>query len=215
MFLIKNLKLKNGVSINWEWNGAPVQIDGPNGCGKSLLLKALAQLYPGLYDVFLFQELPVRLYDPQLYRSQVLYIPPLSSFMECNSVKDFMEQPLRLKIYKGYQPIPEYSLLLKSWGMEKKLISELSSGEKQIISLLRGLALKAKVLLLDETFAHIDQEKKKFLLHLLLNKTREQLQSFILISHESFSEDFPDLKKIHFSKLSQLTADSSTPPLQS
>jgi ABC-type iron transport system FetAB ATPase subunit len=204
VFLIKNLKLKNGVMINWNWDGAPIHLVGPNGCGKSLLLKSLAQLFPTEYEVFQFQSKPVGLYDPQVYRSEVLYIPPQSSLIDCTTVIDFMNKPRELKIYKGHAPSPECHHYLEKWGLDKKLISELSSGEKQIISLLRALGLKAKVLLLDEAFTHIDQEKKVILMNLLMDWTKKKESSFILISHESLREEFNQIQETSFSTLSHL-----------
>ena len=187
--------------INWSWDGTPIHLMGPNGCGKSLLLKSLAQLFPTEYDAFQFHSRPVGLYDPQTYRSEVLYIPPQSSLIDCTTVNDFMNKPSELKIYKSHAPPAEYHHYLEKWGLEKKLISELSSGEKQIISLLRALGLKAKVLLLDEAFTHIDQEKKLILMNLLMDWTNKKESSFILISHETLGEQFNKIQRTSFSTL--------------
>jgi ABC-type sulfate/molybdate transport systems ATPase subunit len=69
------------------------------------------------------------------------------------------------------------------WNIQTQDIGQLSSGQKQMISFLRALTLKAKILLLDEPMSNLDSEMVLELEHLLIKWKNETNGSFIMISH--------------------------------
>jgi ABC-type bacteriocin/lantibiotic exporter with double-glycine peptidase domain len=58
----------------------------------------------------------------------------------------------------------------------------LSSGQKQSVALLRAISLNPDVLLLDESFAHIDSEKRELFFGLLSQWCKEG-KILVLVSH--------------------------------
>jgi ABC-type iron transport system FetAB ATPase subunit len=201
MFLIKELQLQNGKMINWHWDGTPIHLIGPNGCGKSLLLKNLADLFPAKYETFQYLNRTREKHNPEIYRSEVLYLPAQTSMNECLTVEEFMNQPWKFEIYESHKPVYDFKSLLDEWKLTNQLTQKLSSGEKQILSILRALTLKAKVILIDETFAHIDSTKKKKLIELLLDWRLHHHGSYILVSHEVSGFSCLELKTQNFSDL--------------
>ncbi len=201
MFLIKRLHLQNGKKINWQWDGTPTHLVGPNGCGKSLFLKNLADLFPTDYETFLYLHRSREQHLPEIYRSEVLYLPPQSSMTDFETVDQFMNLPWTFHLYKNHEPAYDFQDLIHEWQLTKLPPQKLSSGEKQILSILRALTLRPKVLLIDETFAHIDSARKQKLIERLLDWRKHHHGTLILVSHEETGLEALQLKRLHFSDL--------------
>lgn len=199
MLLIKNLHLPNGTKISWDWDGQPVHLTGKNGTGKSLLLKAMSSLYPCLFDEFKLSGLPRNDLNPSQYRSQIVYLAPQISFLNYEKASDFYKAPLQLQIYKNHSYPQELEQKLKEWSILDKKCQDLSSGEKQILSLTRALALKARVILIDEALAHLDSARKDWILSYMFKKIQSHEQTYIIVSHED--NIHPAFKKVDISQI--------------
>jgi ABC-type iron transport system FetAB ATPase subunit len=199
MFLIKNLKLPNHAIISWNWDGTSLHLTGANGVGKSLLLKALASLYPVSFDEFIFQGKPRDEMGPELYRSIVLYLSPQLSMSSFEKAKDFFLAPRNFKIYHGHSFSTEFEIKLKEWNIFDKKCTDLSSGEKQLLILARAFSLRAEVILMDEVLSHLDSDKKNWVLNYMRTQTQAEKCRYILIGHHSLELDF--LKPTPFSEL--------------
>ncbi len=187
MLNIEGIKLPNNLTLDFNLRlGESILLKGENGIGKSLLLKSLARLLPLEYKKFQYFGKDVADWNLQEYRSQILYLPPTFSQQQM-SIEDFFNIILKMKIYEGHKPLYDYREYLERWKITNPRFHELSSGQKQILSLLRAVSLKAKVLLLDEPVAHLDKSMTNEAFTLLLdwqNKTQGQL---LLVSHADSS----------------------------
>lgn len=186
MLLIEELLLPHGkkVSLKIE-SGKSYGLIGPNGSGKSLLLKSLAHLLPVTFKTFEYKDRAVLNLTPEVYRSSVLYLPSVPVVSEPLSVEEYLQAPFRLGIYKAHQakfPIQEFTA---RFGLSGKSMAHLSSGQKQVLSFLRALTLKADCLLLDEPTSHLDPFMTQELEALLLEwKNADSGRSFVLVSHQ-------------------------------
>jgi ABC-type bacteriocin/lantibiotic exporter with double-glycine peptidase domain len=199
MLLIKNLHLPNGIKISWDWDGQPVHLTGKNGAGKSLLLKAMSSLYPCHFEEFKLNGIPRNNLNPSHYRSQIVYLAPQISFLNYERASDFYKAPLQLQIYNNHSYPQELEQKLKEWNIFDKKCQDLSSGEKQILSLTRALALKAKAILIDEALTHLDSARKDWILTYMLKKTKSHEQTYIIVSHED--NIHPAFNKIDISQI--------------
>lgn len=186
MLRIKSLKLPNEKVVNFYLaQGEGMIIRGKNGSGKSLLLKSIAQLCVSPYEVFEYQGQHVQSFNPQVYRSEVLYVSTTPLMVKDQSVSEFFSSVKKLHVYKDHETDFDFNSYLSKWHIHEGEVSRLSSGQRQMISFLRALTLKAKVLLLDEPTANLDHEKTLEIERLILEWKERTGGAVIIISHSS------------------------------
>jgi len=138
---------------------------GPSGCGKTTLLRLVAGLdapdpggrvYFGGEDV---TRLPVESRGVGMVFQHYALFPHLS-------VRDNIGYGLRLRRESQQErtrTIGELVELMHLGGLEERRPSELSGGQKQRVALARALAIRPRVLLLDEPLTALDAKLKESL----------------------------------------------------
>jgi ABC-type iron transport system FetAB ATPase subunit len=128
--------------------GCCVTVRGASGSGKSLFLRALADLDPSTGDVRLDgtarDDMPA-----SDWRRRVTYVAADSGWWT-ERVGDHFEAP---DIAAGYLVRLGFHGDVMSWP-----VSRLSTGERQRLALLRAMVQNPKVLLLDEPTSALDPE---------------------------------------------------------
>lgn len=177
------------ITINVE-KGEYLGIIGPNGGGKSTLLKALLGLMP-------FNSGSVKVFgvDPGKCGKQVGYVPQFSHFDKKFPI-NLNEVVLTGRQRSGLSPFFKYSKedkqivdnLLEKVGiadLKDRQISMLSGGEFQKMLIARALAVEPKLLILDEPTASVDASSREQIYDLLaqLNKNI----TIILVTHDLFA----------------------------
>ena len=150
MSLLTWTGLRGPAGIAWR-DGAldPEEIlvlRGPNGCGKSLLLRALADLDPAQGLVALAGVDRVQIQGPK-WRRQVRYVHPQAPRLPLSAAEAFAE-------LGGQGPVPREFEGERQHGL-------LSSGEAQRLALAAALSSESRVLLLDEATSALDPERAK------------------------------------------------------
>ena len=128
--------------------GACLTFMGPSGVGKSLLLRALADLDPHRGEVFL-GDLSQSACPPHDWRRQVAYVPAAAGWWAETVAEHFGDLASLTDDLVALGLPPECG----AWP-----VARLSSGERQRLSLLRAVALHSPVLLLDEPTANLDAD---------------------------------------------------------
>jgi ABC-type iron transport system FetAB ATPase subunit len=147
--------MKHAVSFTLA-QGEMNMLYGASGTGKSVLLKALADLLPHQGEVRL-DATPQQQIPPPQWRRQVMYFAAETAWWQETVEAHFESQPSAGQLQ---------SIGLDSEYLQRS-VNTLSSGEKQRLALLRGLSYQPKVLLLDEITANLDPESTLQVEHLV------------------------------------------------
>lgn len=149
MLSIKNLTTRKGTVNSLELKpGECVSVMGPSGSGKSLLLRAVADLDPAEGTVSLDGADRMSMTGPN-WRRRVVYVGPESGWWE-DGVRAHFEDPdamLGLLYRLGF------TAETMDWP-----VSRLSTGERQRLAIARAMDRGPRVLLLDEPTGALDQE---------------------------------------------------------
>ncbi len=162
-----------------------VSIIGPNGGGKSTLVKLILGLIkPDNGRILVLGK------NPAMQKVRIGYVPQYINFdpLYPISVLDVvMMGRLDNNFFKKFS---KYDLqivknAIKKVGMEgyeKKLLSNLSGGQRQRILIARALSVDSSILILDEPTANLDKEAQTFL-YQFLQKINEE-KTILLVSHD-------------------------------
>ena len=152
---------------------------GPNGAGKSTIIKSIAGLlrYKGVIRI---QGFPAR----QTEAKKVFgYVPEIPNMFDALTVREHIEY-IRMAYQSGITD-EEVEKILRDFEMEDKqdkLGNELSKGMMQKVSICCALAVKPKVILLDEPMVGLDPAAIKMLKEVLLN-LRDQGVTVLISTH--------------------------------
>ncbi|MDY6129791.1 MAG: ABC transporter ATP-binding protein [Prevotella sp.] len=164
---------------------------GPNGVGKSTLLKTLSAFLPSLDgDIYLGDKRLSKLTDRELSRKigVVLTMRP-----EIQNMTVFELISLGRSPYTGFwgrlneddKAIVKESL---RWvGIEhlrNRMVQNLSDGERQKMMIAKALAQQTPVIYLDEPTAFLDYPSKVDMLQLLHRLSRETQKTIFLSTHD-------------------------------
>lgn len=134
--------------------GQFVAIIGPSGSGKSTLLKLLGNLLEPTIGEVRVGETDARTARLAGCFSYCFQNPELLGWRTC---LENVRLPLEIMRRHGGQNPADVLALVGLAGWEHRYPHELSGGMKQRVSLARSLVYQAKVLVLDEPFAAVDE----------------------------------------------------------
>ena len=165
--------------------GEFISLLGASGCGKSTLLRLIAGLEsPSSGNIFLKKQDITNLKPSK--RSCGLVFQSYALFPHMSAGEN-LAFPLRQKGYsrkKIQQIIAQNFELVGLSGFESKMPSELSGGQQQRVSLARALALRPKILLLDEPLSALDAKVRAKLRHDIKLLHRELGITSIMVTHD-------------------------------
>lgn len=154
---------------------------GPSGCGKTTLLRAVAGLTPWDGGDIVVDGTPVR--GPGPNRSMVFQNFALLPWA---TVLDNVAFGLRMRGVGRAERTERARALLATVGLagcETKLPGELSGGMQQRVGIARALAVRPRVLLMDEPFGAVDEQTRRLLQEGLLSLWEEQRLTVVFITH--------------------------------
>lgn len=192
---IEGLRLSYGdknVVRNICWRLQPGEIGcllGPSGCGKTTLLRAIA----GFEAV---QSGHIRLDGKEISRPGWSLVPEKRNIgMVFQDFALFPHLTIRKNIAFGIKHLParerreridELLDLVDLLPHAGNYPHQLSSGQQQRIAIVRALAPRPRILLLDEPFSNLDVELRETLARHVRDILRHEGLSAILVTHDQF-----------------------------
>jgi cobalt/nickel transport system ATP-binding protein len=162
--------------------GSAVAFIGPNGCGKSTLMKLLAGVLTARAGRYLFdeEEITARRLDHQGFAKRFhqrvgLLFQASEAQLFCPSVQDevaFGPRQMALSEEEVERRTGDSLRLLGIEALRNRVPYHLSGGEKRRVALASVLALNPDVLLLDEPMNGLDPRMKELLRGLLVDLNR-------------------------------------------
>lgn len=181
---------------------------GPSGCGKTTTLRIIAGLLaPDGGTVTLGGEDITAL--PPEKRAVNTVFQNLALFPHMN-VERNIGYGLRMRGEKKdaiAARVREMLALVQLSGVEKRMPSQLSGGQRQRVALARALAVRPKVLLLDEPLSALDSQLRRHMQEELKQLQRDSGVTFLYITHDqeealNMSDRVALMRNGHFEQLS-------------
>ena len=180
----------NGVNFRLP-KGSVAAIVGPNGVGKSTILKILCgYLQPASGEVLL-EGKPIQLYD-NLERSRLVAAVPQNIYAPIPFTVEQVVKMGRLARISRFSRLTHddkdvIARTMHDLNIEVfagRAIGELSGGERQRVMIATALAQEPDLLLLDEPTSHLDIGNSARVIKALINWQRKKGSSILIVTHD-------------------------------
>lgn len=209
MIEIKNIYKKFGKlevlnDVNLTFNkGECIALIGPNGCGKTTLIKSILGMVIPTKGNILFDGKSIL--NKYKYRDQIGYMPQIGRYPDYMTVGQIIEM---IKKIRNSDVVLDEDLI-KAFELEKifdKQMRTLSGGTTQKVSAILAFLFNPDVLILDEPTAGLDPLASEILKEKII-KEREKGKLILITSHLLSELDdmisqiiFMQDGKVHFHK---------------
>lgn len=164
---------------------------GPSGAGKTLILETIAGLYKPHSGNILIDDQDVTQYPPE--RRAFAYVPQDVSLFPHLSVEGNILYGLKVTHQRIDNDIDQYiqrlTERLNIRHLLARLPAKLSGGERQRVALARALAVRPRLILLDEPMSALDPAIREETCYLFKELHREFKFTALLVTH-NFEEAF-------------------------
>jgi len=162
--------------------GEYISVVGPSGCGKSTLLSIIAGLYAPSGGTIYINEAPVC-----GMTQDIGYMLQSDNLLEWRSIGKNVLLGLEVRKMLTAETIKYAEDLLKNYGLyefKDKYPSQLSGGMRQRVALIRTLAVRPKILLLDEAFSALDYQTRLALTNDVYQILKRENKTTIMVTHD-------------------------------
>jgi ABC-type bacteriocin/lantibiotic exporter with double-glycine peptidase domain len=167
--------------------GNKVLITGTSGCGKSTLFKLIYRLYEPKTGEIRINDINIKDYKLKVLRDNITYVSQ-DEMIFTDSLKNniTLGQDIGVNILNEVIKICQVDNIINKKGLRlDSFILEngenLSGGEKARIILARSLLKESSIILIDETFAQIEESDANKIINSIMKKYKDK--TILLISH--------------------------------
>jgi iron complex transport system ATP-binding protein len=172
--------------------GEFVGVIGPNGSGKTTLMRAINGFLPLTKGAILLEGRGIqRIARRELAQNVAVVtqspegVPPLSveEFVLLGRIPHWGRLQL-LETTKDVEVAERAMKLTKIDQLRRRMMEELSGGERQLVFVARAIAQEPRVLFLDEPTAHLDIGHQVQIMDLLSQLNRRQALTLVVVLHD-------------------------------
>lgn len=162
--------------------GEFVSIVGPSGCGKSTLLTIMAGLKKPSKGQVLLDGEPIS--GPG---GKIGYMLQKDNLLEWRTIYKNILLGLEIRNRLTPENIEYARGLLRTYGLwdfRDRYPSQLSGGMRQRVALIRTLAVKPEIFLLDEAFSALDYQTRLTVTDDIYSILRREGQTMVMVTHD-------------------------------
>ncbi len=166
-----------------------VCVIGPNGVGKSTLIKCIDGLIKPISGSISVMGRPLEEYSIRELAKIISYVPVMKADSNIMKVVEaiVIGRYSHQKVRTTKRDIEIAIKALRSMEIEEfaeKNLNELSAGERQKVAIARGLAQEPKILILDEPTANLDVRHQVYVTAFLKKLSQKSGITVLMISHD-------------------------------
>jgi len=186
--ICKTYQAKNGETeavrnVNFSVNeGEFVSIIGPSGCGKSTVLSIIAGL-----ETKSSGKIYVDGIETEDVSSKIGYMLQKDSLLEWRTIYNNVLFGLEITHKKTKENEEYVRELLKKYNLyefKDKYPTQLSGGMRQRVALIRTLAIRPEILLLDEAFSALDYQTRIMVTKDIYNILKNENITTLMVTHD-------------------------------
>lgn len=168
--------------------GQTLGIAGESGSGKSTACRAAIGLIEPTEGNILFEGKEIETLGMEFRRqAQIVFQDPFASLNPRKTVAETLQEVFQVW-KKEADAVKETETLMELVGLSKEMLRRyphaLSGGQQQRVCIARALALKPKLLVLDEAVSALDVSVQAQILNLLMDLKNELGLSYLFVSHD-------------------------------
>lgn len=183
----KNKKVLKDINLSID-KGTTYILLGPNGVGKSTLIKCLLGLLKPQEGEILFDNKNI---EELKYKERAEYLSFVPQLIEGNdlTVNEYimLGRLPHFSIYphqKDYQKVNEIIDRFNLVDIKERVTSEISGGERQKVAIARSLIQDSKVIIFDEPTSNLDIKSQIEILNILKDITKKENKASLISMHD-------------------------------
>lgn len=184
----KQIEILHGISCEIE-QGELVSLLGPNGCGKTTLVKCINRIHDPWQGTIRLRELQLQSCSHSEIAKRIGYVPQVSSGALSGTVIDFIL--LGRRQYLSWR-LKEKDLIAVMAVLEKLNIKEyanqdfnaLSGGQRQKVLVARALLQEPELYIFDEPTSNLDLKNQIEIMDLARGIVDRERKTVIMVVHD-------------------------------
>lgn len=172
-------------------SGKVTTIIGPNGCGKSTVLKAISRVLKPKDGMVYLNGSDIHKLSTKEVAKKMAILPQTPQAPAGLTVGDLVSYG-RFPHQKGFGKLSNHDKEIVSWALQATNLSSLettevdslSGGQRQRVWIAMALAQQTDLILLDEPTTYLDMAYQLEVLELLLRLNREQNCTIVMVLHD-------------------------------
>ncbi len=183
----KNKKVLKDINLSIN-EGTTYVLLGPNGVGKSTLIKCLLGLSKPQEGEILFDNKNIKELSHKEKAQYLSFVPQLIEGNDLTVDEYIMLGRLpHFAIYphqEDYQKVNEIIDRFNLGDIKERITSEISGGERQKAAIARSLIQDSKVIIFDEPTSNLDIKSQIEILNILKDITKKQNKASLISMHD-------------------------------